>query len=278
MPLHDIIRQRAQPFTAALTSNRIFLYSVFSTFAVAATIANACRAHSNFYSVAIYLSNSSRSVLVRPSSPPLSSLYSRPPRSSPISVSFALFSPDGSSRRFSLARFSPERLRYVAQSPSRVSVLNSPQRLYDQTWMFVTESLLAFTIFRDEFDVPFLLMFGFLLFVKCFHWLMADRVESVCAVLHSASPLSRLLPLSSRAQMDQTTYPGPPTLFHIRINSLFAVLWGVDFIMFAFAVESTLNNGVGGMVLFASEVSLFFQSPSYLRIARDTTSRRVRAI
>ena len=45
--------------------------------------------------------------------------------------------------------------------------------------MFVTESLLAFTIFRDEFDVPFLLMFGFLLFVKCFHWLMADRVESV---------------------------------------------------------------------------------------------------
>ena len=45
--------------------------------------------------------------------------------------------------------------------------------------MFVTESLLAFTIFRDEFDIPFLLMFGFLLFVKCFHWLMADRIESV---------------------------------------------------------------------------------------------------
>lgn len=66
MPLHDVLRRRAQPFTAALTSNRIFLYSVFSTFAVAATIANACRAHSNFYSVAIYLSNSSRSVLVRP--------------------------------------------------------------------------------------------------------------------------------------------------------------------------------------------------------------------
>ena len=53
------------------------------------------------------------------------------------------------------------------------------QRLYDQTWMFVTESLLAFTIFRDDFDIPFVIMFGFLLFVKCFHWLMADRVESV---------------------------------------------------------------------------------------------------
>ena len=61
--------------------------------------------------------------------------------------------------------------------------------------------------------------------------------------------------------MDQTTYPGPPTLFHVRINSLFFVLWAVDSIMFAFAVESTLTNGVGGMVLFASEVC---SSPSPL--------------
>lgn len=57
--------------------------------------------------------------------------------------------------------------------------------------MFVTESLLAFTIFRDEFDIPFLLMFGFLLFVKCFHWLMADRIESVRgAVIYVASDLT----------------------------------------------------------------------------------------
>ena len=65
MPVHDVLRQRVQPLTAAVTSNRIFLYSVFSSFAVAATIANACRAHSTFYSVSIYLAKSSRSVLVR---------------------------------------------------------------------------------------------------------------------------------------------------------------------------------------------------------------------
>lgn len=117
--------------------------------------------------------------------------------------------------------------------------------------MFVTESLLAFTIFRDEFDVPFLLMFGFLLFVKCFHWLMADRVESVSLIL-----LVLPAPLTS-LKMDQTPYPGPPTLFHVRINALFGVLWAIDITMFAFAVESTLTNGVGGMVLFASEVSVF---------------------
>lgn len=57
------------------------------------------------------------------------------------------------------------------------------------------------------------------------------------------------------SQMDQTTYPGPPTLFHIRMNLLFGLLWSVDVVVFAFAVESTLSNGVGGMVLFASEVN-----------------------
>lgn len=55
--------------------------------------------------------------------------------------------------------------------------------------------------------------------------------------------------------MDQVPYPGPPLLFHIRMNTLFLVLWIVDFMMLVFAIESTLSNGVGGMVLFASEVS-----------------------
>lgn len=46
-------------------------------------------------------------------------------------------------------------------------------------WFFVTESLLAFTIFRDEIDIPLAVMFGFLLFVKSFHWLLSDRIEWV---------------------------------------------------------------------------------------------------
>lgn len=46
-------------------------------------------------------------------------------------------------------------------------------------WFFVTESLLAFTIFRDEIDIPLAVMFCFLLFVKSFHWLLSDRIEWV---------------------------------------------------------------------------------------------------
>jgi E3 ubiquitin-protein ligase synoviolin len=63
-----------------------------------------------------------------------------------------------------------------------------PQRLYDRLWFFITESLLAFTIFRDEFDTPFGLMFGFLLFIKSFHWLASDRIEWVRFT--SISPLA----------------------------------------------------------------------------------------
>lgn len=65
--------------------------------------------------------------------------------------------------------------------------------------------------------------------------------------------------------MDQTNYPGPPTLFHVRVNALFFALWAIDTVMFVFAVESTLTHGVGGMVLFASEVRpcSFVSIPSY---------------
>ena len=59
--------------------------------------------------------------------------------------------------------------------------------------------------------------------------------------------------------MDQVPYPGPPVLFHIGISTLFLILWSADFAMFLLAVESTLANGVGGMVLFASEVRLIMK-------------------
>ena len=61
-------------------------------------------------------------------------------------------------------------------------------------------------------------------------------------------------------QMDQRPYPGPPLLFHLRINFLMAVLWLSDFLMFTLAIESILTTGVGGIVLFASEVSGFLSS------------------
>jgi E3 ubiquitin-protein ligase synoviolin len=54
--------------------------------------------------------------------------------------------------------------------------------------------------------------------------------------------------------MDQVPYPGPSVLFHVRMTTLFAILWMVDLVSFALAMDTTLNVGVGGMVLFANEV------------------------
>lgn len=57
-------------------------------------------------------------------------------------------------------------------------------------------------------------------------------------------------------QMNQMPYPGPTTLFHIRISGLFFLLWVTNIVMLAFAAESILTNGVGVIILFASEVSI----------------------
>ena len=53
------------------------------------------------------------------------------------------------------------------------------ERLHERVWYTITESLLALTIFRDELDTLFVIRFVTLLFLKIFHWLAADRVESV---------------------------------------------------------------------------------------------------
>ncbi|KAH9485281.1 ERAD-associated E3 ubiquitin-protein ligase HRD1 [Psilocybe cubensis] len=203
--VNRILRLRAHDVANLLNAHRLSFYSFLSVATVSAVIINALKNYSNFYSVAIYLSKSSRSVLV-------------------------------------LANFGVLLTLVAGHIVQRIFFgslrANEVERLYDRLWFFITESLLAFTIFRDEFDASFALMFGFLLFVKSFHWLASDRIE----------------------WMDQRPYPGPPLLFHIRMTILFTILWLTDCVMFLFAVEHTLSAGVGGMVLFASEYGILMAS------------------
>lgn len=67
------------------------------------------------------------------------------------------------------------------------------QHLFERLWLFLTESLLALTIFRDDFSAPFAVMYGVLLFLKCFHWITADRVDYVSCLVVSLYPGSRLM-------------------------------------------------------------------------------------
>ncbi|KDR75391.1 hypothetical protein GALMADRAFT_227041 [Galerina marginata CBS 339.88] len=201
----DLLRLQTHQVARFLNSHRVFFYTLVSLLSVSAVIVNALKNYSNFYSVAIFLSKSSRSVLVL------------------ANFGFLLAI---------LTGHIVQRIFFGSLRPNEV------ERLYDRLWFFITESLLAFTIFRDDFDTPFALMFGFLLFVKSFHWLASDRIE----------------------WMDQRPYPGPPLLFHFRMTVLFTILWFTDCLMFLFAVDHTLTAGVGGMVLFASEYGILMAS------------------
>lgn len=49
----------------------------------------------------------------------------------------------------------------------------------------MTETLLALTIFKDEFESTFVLLFVSLLFLKVFHWLASDRIEAVSSCSHA---------------------------------------------------------------------------------------------
>lgn len=53
------------------------------------------------------------------------------------------------------------------------------QHLIERSWYAVTETCLAFTVFRDDFSPKFVASFTLLLFLKCFHWLAEDRVDYV---------------------------------------------------------------------------------------------------
>ena len=56
------------------------------------------------------------------------------------------------------------------------------QHLIDRSWYAITETCLAFTVFREDFSTKFVAIFTVLLFLKAFHWLVEDRVDYVCII------------------------------------------------------------------------------------------------
>ncbi|KAF9426058.1 E3 ubiquitin-protein ligase hrd1 [Podila epigama] len=88
------------------------------------------------------------------------------------------------------------------------------------------------TIFKDEFDTLFVVMFAVLLFLKVFHWLCQDRVDS----------------------MEQS--PEIPTSFHVRMVTMIALLVTLDVIMVLHAADSVSTHGPNMMIMFGFEYTL----------------------
>ncbi|KAI1286196.1 E3 ubiquitin-protein ligase synoviolin [Halotydeus destructor] len=108
------------------------------------------------------------------------------------------------------------------------------EHLIERSWYAVTETCLAFTVFRDDLSPKFVALFTLLLFLKCFHWLAEDRVDF----------------------MERS--PNISVLFHIRVISLLALLWGLDALNVHLAYQSTLAKGASVQLVFGFEYAILF--------------------
>ena len=134
------------------------------------------------------------------------------------------------------------------------------------------------------------MMYGLLVFLKCFHWITADRVDYVSRLsllqlhLYGVASLVRhpclsdsphfpfsscsmlyitpsdLTGYSADLQMDQIPAPGPPTSFHIRIATITTLLSTTDLLLVYYSLDSILTYGVSAKVLFVSEFMVLLAS------------------
>ncbi|XP_024938867.1 E3 ubiquitin-protein ligase synoviolin isoform X1 [Cephus cinctus] len=106
------------------------------------------------------------------------------------------------------------------------------EHLVEKAWYAVTETCLAFTVFRDDFSPKFIALFTLLLFLKSFHWLAEDRVD----------------------YMERS--PVITWLFHLRVGSLLSLLFGANLTMIQYAYDSTLAKGASVQLVFGFEYAI----------------------
>ncbi|XP_026816134.1 E3 ubiquitin-protein ligase synoviolin B-like isoform X2 [Rhopalosiphum maidis] len=106
------------------------------------------------------------------------------------------------------------------------------ERLIEKAWYAVTETCLAFTIFKDDLSPKFVALFTLLLFLKCFHWLAEDRVD----------------------YMERT--PVISYIFHLRIWLLLFILTLGDLYFVHDAYTTTMAKGPSVQLVFGFEYAL----------------------
>uniref|UniRef100_A0A182LXL3 RING-type E3 ubiquitin transferase n=1 Tax=Anopheles culicifacies TaxID=139723 RepID=A0A182LXL3_9DIPT len=106
------------------------------------------------------------------------------------------------------------------------------EHLMERFWYALTETCLAFTVFRDDFNPKFVALFTVLLFLKSFHWLAEDRVD----------------------YMERSPVIG--WLFHVRVAGLLLCLGLFDYELISYAYESTIAKGVTVQLVFGFEYAI----------------------
>ncbi|KAJ1969781.1 hypothetical protein IWQ62_000404 [Dispira parvispora] len=98
------------------------------------------------------------------------------------------------------------------------------EHLYERGWFAITETCLALTAFRDEYNTQTFFLLLTLMFSKVFHWLLEDRV----------------------GYMEQAPVLG--WVFHVRTVAM-AVLLGLTDVLFLWYSVHSMFIGENGMVL-----------------------------
>ncbi|XP_063539234.1 E3 ubiquitin-protein ligase synoviolin [Cydia strobilella] len=106
------------------------------------------------------------------------------------------------------------------------------EHLIERSWYAITETCLAFTVFRDDFNPKFIALFTLLLFLKAFHWLAEDRVD----------------------YMERSPVIG--WLFHVRILTLLMLLAQADLYFISHAYQVTISKGPSVQLVFGFEYSI----------------------
>ncbi|KAF9940699.1 E3 ubiquitin-protein ligase hrd1 [Mortierella alpina] len=182
---------------------RLAVYGAISTALAGGVIASAFAQRSNFYAACIYLYKSNACLM--------------------IILNLGLFLTIIAGHLVQIIFFGNLRTLEV-------------EHLYERAWYAVTETCLAMTIFKDEFDTRFVVMFTVLLFLKVFHWLCQDRVES----------------------MEQS--PEIPLSFHVRMVTMIAILVTLDVLLVLHSVELVRLKGPNMMIMFGFEYTLLATS------------------
>ncbi|KAG0248609.1 E3 ubiquitin-protein ligase hrd1, partial [Mortierella polycephala] len=182
---------------------RLAVYGAISTVLAGVVIANAFAQRSNFYAACIYLYKSNACMM--------------------IILNLGLFLTIIAGHLVQIVFFGNLRALEV-------------EHLYERAWYAVTETCLAMTIFKDEFDTLFVVMFTVLLFLKVFHWLCQDRVDS----------------------MEQS--PEIPLSFHVRMVTMIAILVSLDVLLVLHAIDLVALKGPNMMIMFGFEYTLLATS------------------
>lgn len=175
---------------------RFVVYAGFSGLLTGFTVCNELLQRKSFFSTCVQLSESGLSVV--------------------ILLNFA----------FVAAWYASKVLRRIFFGPLRPLEV---ERLYERIWFALTESFIAMTIFRDEFNIRFVCLFALLLGIKTFHWLGQERVDS----MEQAENIERL--------------------FHYRAIYLIATLLLVDVSLITYSMSQVYYNGPSMSLMFGFE-------------------------